>query len=157
MINYMTNDESCTTKKDLEAAKGVAQHLDIPLYTFDFIREYEDRIVSLIYDGYERGETPNPDIWCNNLVKFDLFAEESRQAGYDAMATGHYASIQKKDDWHYLIHGKDNSKDQSYFLSRLTQHQLSYALMPLGQYEKAYVRELAIKFGLPNAARKDSQ
>lgn len=80
MINYLTDSPNCTTRADLEVAKSVATHLSIPFYTFDYIEEYNDRIISLIYDGYLKGHTPNPDIWCNNLVKFDLFAAEARQA-----------------------------------------------------------------------------
>lgn len=157
MINYLTDDESCTTKRDLKVASEVAEYLHMPFYTFDFIREYEERIIELIYRGYARWETPNPDIWCNNLVKFDLFAEEAKNAGYDAIATGHYAQIKKEDGWNYLLRGVDPSKDQSYFLSRLSQSQLSYALMPLWIYPKVQVRELAQHFELPNAERKDSQ
>ena len=157
MINYLTDSPNCTTKIDLEVAKSVASHLSIPIYTFDYIEEYNDRIISLIYDSYLKGHTPNPDIWCNNLVKFDLFASEARQAWYDAIATGHYAQIQFCETIPQLYRGKDHSKDQSYFLSRLDQEQLSFARFPIGHIPKSEVRELAKKFQLPNALRPDSQ
>ncbi|MFO0763567.1 MAG: tRNA 2-thiouridine(34) synthase MnmA [Candidatus Gracilibacteria bacterium] len=157
MINYLSNSPNCTTRADLEVAKSVATHLSIPFYTFDYIEEYNDRIVSLIYDGYSKGHTPNPDIWCNNLVKFDLFASEAQQAGYDMIATGHYAQIQYHHDQPELYRGVDHLKDQAYFLSRLSREQLSFAQFPIGNIPKSEVRELAKKFQLPNALRPDSQ
>ena len=95
MINYLDEDhpENCPTLADLEEAKGVAKYLDLPLYTFDYREEYERRIVEYIYREYEAGRTPNPDVYCNNLVKFDLFLEEALALGYDMIATGHYACI----------------------------------------------------------------
>lgn len=83
MINYSTEEENCATKVDLEVAKTVASYLQIPFFTFDYQEEYEKRIISFIYDGYERGITPNPDVLCNNLIKFDVFAEEAKRYGYD--------------------------------------------------------------------------
>lgn len=157
MINYLTDRPNCTTRADLEVARHVAAHLSIPFYTFDYIEEYNDRIISLIYDGYLKWHTPNPDIWCNNLVKFDLFASEARQAWYDMIATGHYAQIQYHAGMPQLYRGKDHSKDQSYFLSRLDQEQLSFARFPIGHIPKSEVRDLAKKFQLPNALRPDSQ
>ena len=157
MINYLTDSPNCTTRTDLEVAKSVASHLSIPLYTFDYIEEYNERIISLIYNEYLKGNTPNPDIWCNNLVKFDLFATEAYQAWYDAIATGHYAQIQFHKTSPQLYRGKDHSKDQSYFLSRLSQEQLYFARFPIGHIPKSEVRELAKKFALPNALRPDSQ
>ena len=95
MINYLDvdNPEGCPTLADLEEAKKVALYLNLPLYTFDYREEYEKRIVSYIYTEYEAGRTPNPDVFCNNLVKFDLFLEEALSLGYDGIATGHYARI----------------------------------------------------------------
>lgn len=96
MINYLDeeNPSACPTLADLEEAKKVAAYLDLPLYTFDYREEYEKRIVEYIYREYEAGRTPNPDVFCNNLVKFDLFLEEALSLGYDAIATGHYARIE---------------------------------------------------------------
>lgn len=92
MINYLDeeNPESCPTLADLEEAKKVSEYLGLPLYTFDYREEYEKRIVDYIYSEYEKGNTPNPDVFCNNLVKFDLFLEEALSLGYDGIATGHY-------------------------------------------------------------------
>lgn len=95
MINYLDEDNpDCTTLADLEVAKSVAKHLDLSLYTFDYRDEYESRIINYIYDEYTQGRTPNPDVFCNNLIKFDLFLEEAISMGYDAIATGHYVRIQ---------------------------------------------------------------
>ena len=97
MINYLSDDEDCTTRADLESAKEVAEYLNIPFFTFDYQKEYEERIIRVIYDGYEKGLTPNPDILCNNLVKFDLFLEEALSYGYDAIAMGHYVRTTQDD------------------------------------------------------------
>ena len=93
MINYLTDDIDCTTRADLEVARSVATFLEIPFFTFDYRELYEARITSFIYDGYSRGITPNPDVLCNNLIKFELFAEDAREYGYDKIAMGHYARI----------------------------------------------------------------
>jgi tRNA-uridine 2-sulfurtransferase len=90
MINYLSDADDCTTKVDLASAKEVAEYLGIPFFTFDYQKEYEDRIIQTIYEGYKKGLTPNPDILCNNLVKFDLFLNEALSYGYEAIATGHY-------------------------------------------------------------------
>lgn len=103
MINYLADDDSCPTRIDMAAAKEVADYLGIPFFTFDYIEEYEARIIRTIYDGYKAGITPNPDILCNNLVKFDLFLEEALTYGYDAIAMGHYARVhQDKTGFHLL-------------------------------------------------------
>ncbi len=92
MINYLEEDNpECTTLIDLAEAKKVAEYLELPLYTFDYREEYEKRIIDYIYSEYEAGRTPNPDVFCNNLVKFDLFLEEALSLGFEAIATGHYA------------------------------------------------------------------
>lgn len=94
MINYLDEENaSCPTRADLEEARQVAAFLDLPFYTFDYREEYEKRIVDYIYSEYEKGRTPNPDVFCNNLIKFDLFLEEAISLGYDGIATGHYARI----------------------------------------------------------------
>jgi tRNA-uridine 2-sulfurtransferase len=159
MINYLDeeNPKSCPTLGDLEEAKKVAEYLDLPLYTFDYRNEYEKRIIDYIYREYEKGNTPNPDVFCNNLVKFDLFMEEALSLWYDAIATGHYARIGTLDNTPTLLKWIDTGKDQSYFLSRLSSDQLSKTLFPLGNLLKSEVRILAEKAGLPNAKRKDSQ
>ena len=158
MINYISDTEDCPTLVDIEEAKKVAEYLGLPFHTFDFREEYEKRIVSYIYEGYKKWLTPNPDILCNNLVKFDCFLEEALEYGFDKIATGHYARIEGDvDGIFHLLKWVDPSKDQSYFLSRLNQFQLSHALFPIGHLHKTEVREIARKAGLPNAERKDSQ
>ncbi len=94
MINYLDEDNpTCPTRVDLEEARRVADFLELPFYTFDYREEYERRIVDYIYREYETGHTPNPDVFCNNLVKFDLFLEEALSLGFDAIAMGHYARV----------------------------------------------------------------
>lgn len=154
MINYLDEEnESCPTRIDLEEARRVAEYLELPFYTFDYREEYEKRIVDYIYSEYEKWRTPNPDVFCNNLVKFDLFLEEALSLGFDGIATGHYARITDSR----LLKWIDPIKDQSYFLSRLSDFQLAHALFPIGNLEKYQVREIAEKAWLPNAKRKDSQ
>lgn len=157
MVNFQSDDENCTTEIDLAEAERVAKYLDIPLYTFDFVAEYEDRIIRRIYEGYERGVTPNPDVLCNNLVKFDLFLEEALSYGFDGIATGHYARIDRSEDFPRLLKGVDPEKDQTYFLSRLDRSQIEKAYFPVGGIPKSEVRRIAREAGLPNAERKDSQ
>lgn len=95
MINYLDEENpNCTTKIDLAEARRVAEFLGLPFFTFDYREEYESRIIYYIYSEYALGRTPNPDVFCNNLVKFDLFLEEAISLGYDAIATGHYAQIE---------------------------------------------------------------
>lgn len=156
MINYLTEDDSCPTRVDMAVAREVAEYLDIPFFTFDFIEEYEKKVLQYIFEWYKKGLTPNPDVFCNTWIKFDLFREEALSYGYDAVATGHYAQIDTHD-WLHLLRWVDPDKDQSYFLSALSRDQLQQALFPIGGLQKSAVREIARKAGLPNAERKDSQ
>lgn len=158
MINYREPDNPhCTTRIDQETAKQVADFLNIPFLNFDFTVEYEDRIINYIYEWYKKWLTPNPDVFCNNLIKFDLFLEYALITWFDYIATGHYAQIIKIDNTNTLFRGIDPKKDQSYFLSRLNQHQLDHALLPLGIYTKEQIRTIAKDINLPNANRPDSQ
>jgi tRNA-specific 2-thiouridylase len=159
MKNYADeSDPQCTTRKDRDEAIKVAQFLGIQDFMiFDFRQEYEERIINYIYEGYKKGITPNPDILCNNLVKFDLFLEKALAYGFDYVATGHYAQITKKKWLYQLLRGVDETKDQSYFLSGLSQHQLAHALFPVWGMLKSAVRAIATEIWLPNADRKDSQ
>jgi tRNA-specific 2-thiouridylase len=102
MINYLADDGNCPTRTDLDEAKKVAEHLGIQLFTFDFTAEYEKLIMEYIFEGYRKGITPNPDVLCNSLVKFDLFLKEAISYGFDYVATGHYARIEK--DAHGICH-----------------------------------------------------
>ena len=163
MVNYTDTDNPfCTTRQDKESAQSVEDFLWLPLEIFDFRTEYKERIIDYIIAWYKQWITPNPDVFCNNLIKFDLFMEEALAMGCDAIATWHYANIvhsQNSDNTkiYSLLRAKDDTKDQSYFLSRLSQYQLAHALLPLGNITKDEVRLLAHQIWLPNADRKDSQ
>lgn len=159
MINYLAPEgEFCPTLWDLEEAKKVAEYLDIPFFTFDFREEYETKVLNYMYEGYSKWITPNPDIMCNSEVKFKVFLDEALEAGFDIVATGHYARITVDESGKsHLLKWVDQNKDQSYFLAGLSQFQLSKAMFPIGDLEKSKVREIAQQAGLPNADRKDSQ
>ncbi|MDD2907086.1 MAG: tRNA 2-thiouridine(34) synthase MnmA [Candidatus Gracilibacteria bacterium] len=159
MINYLAPEgEYCPTKEDLEVAKEVAAYLNIPFFTFDYRETYAEKVLGYMYEGYKKGITPNPDIMCNSEVKFKVFLDEALEHGFDMIATGHYARIEEDEKGiFHLKKGVDETKDQSYFLAGLNQSQLSKALFPVGNMEKSKVREIALKAGLPNATRKDSQ
>ncbi len=143
----------CPWKEDYQDAKRVAVRLGIPFKTYDFETEYRHRVVDYMIDGYKAGLTPNPDIMCNQEVKFKLFLETALGDGADMIATGHYARIQSGK----LLAGLDTNKDQSYFLYRVTEDALRHSLMPIGEYEKPKVREIAKRLGLSTAEKKDSQ
>jgi tRNA-specific 2-thiouridylase len=144
---------TCPWKEDYQDAKRVAVQLGIEFRLYDFEKEYRDKVVDYMVQGYQAGYTPNPDIMCNQEVKFKLFLEAALSDGADMIATGHYARIQNDQ----LLVGLDANKDQSYFLYRVTEDALSKSLMPIGEMEKPAVRELAKKFGLATADKKDSQ
>ncbi len=158
MINYLAPEwEYCPTLEDIEVAKEVAAYLDIPFFTFDYIDEYEKKVLNYMYEGYKNGITPNPDIMCNSEIKFKIFLDEALAHGFDKVATGHYAQIEEKNGIFYLKKWIDKNKDQSYFLAWLSQYQLSKSVFPIGHLEKSEVRKIALEAGLPNATRKDSQ
>lgn len=161
MKNYADeSNPNCYTREDRNEAIKVAQYLGIQDFMiFDFRQEYEERIINYIYEWYKQWITPNPDILCNNLVKFDLFLEKAMAYGFDYIATGHYARVSSPVSWEefQLLRWIDHNKDQSYFLSGLNQHQLSKSLFPVGELTKPEVRAIAEKIWLPNADRKDSQ
>lgn len=143
----------CPWKEDYQDAKRVAVQLGIPFKLYDFETEYRQKVVDYMLEGYKAGITPNPDIMCNQEVKFKLFLETARQDGADLIATGHYARIQDGQ----LLTGLDDNKDQTYFLYRVTESALQQLLMPIGGLQKPAVRELAKKLGLATADKKDSQ
>jgi len=143
----------CPWKEDYQDAKRVAVQLDIPFKMYDFETEYRQRVVDYMLDGYKAGITPNPDIMCNQEIKFKLFLETALADGADMIATGHYARIHEGK----LLVGQDDNKDQSYFLYRVTEDALKQSLMPIGNLEKPAVRRLAKKLGLATADKKDSQ
>jgi tRNA-uridine 2-sulfurtransferase len=143
----------CPWEDDFKDAKRVAVQLDIPFDCYDFQTVYKQKVVDYMLSGYKSGLTPNPDIMCNQEIKFKLFLDTALEHGADMVATGHYARI--KDG--HLLTGLDTQKDQSYFLYRVKEEALRYCLMPIGEYEKTAVRQLARDFGLSTAEKKDSQ
>ncbi|MBU6500874.1 MAG: tRNA 2-thiouridine(34) synthase MnmA [Patescibacteria group bacterium] len=146
------NLDGCA-ERDAEDARRVAQKLDIPFYAWDFEKEYKEKVVDYMIEGYRQGITPNPDVMCNKEIKFGLFFKKAMAMGADFIATGHYVRL--KDG--RLYQAVDNNKDQSYFLWTLTQEQLPHCLFPIGDYIKSKVREIARQAGLPTADKKDSQ
>jgi len=144
----------CTQKEDRRDAMRVAAHLGIPFLVFDFEKEYKEEVVDYMIGEYRVGRTPNPDVMCNKHLKFGIFLKKSLAMGADYIATGHYA---RTNDQQQLLAGSDKNKDQTYFLWTLTKEQLAYVIFPIGDLKKPKVRELARKFGLPTAERKESQ
>ncbi len=148
---------ACTSQDDERSARLAASHLGIPFYTWNFLKEYREKVVDYMLKGYAQGVTPNPDMMCNKEIKFGLFFEKAMRLGADYIATGHYARIRKNTGSFLLFEAKDKNKDQSYFLSFIKPEVLPYVLFPVGEYTKPQVRQLAVRFGLPNANRPDSQ
>lgn len=149
----------CPWEEDLEYVRAVCEPLDVELHIVPFQKEYWERVVSYTIDSVKQGLTPNPDMMCNARVKFGAFYEYLEKQGeqYDKIATGHYARTEEIDGITYLKMSPDPIKDQTYFLSQLSQSQVSKAMFPIGSYPKEEVRRLAEKYNLPNAKRKDSQ
>ncbi len=150
-------------EQDADDARRVAEQLKIPFYVFDLEKEYKEKVVQYMIDGYKNGLTPNPDVMCNKEIKFGIFLKRALELGADYVATGHYVRLLTNNEFntkkirYSLISAKDKNKDQSYFLWTLTQKQLRYCLFPIGEYTKPQVRQMAKKFGLITAEKKDSQ
>ena len=147
----------CPWKQDYQDAKRVAVDLGIPFKMYDFETEYRQRVVEYMLAEYQAGRTPNPDVMCNQEVKFKLFLETALADGADMIATGHYARVVTTGGQAQLLAGVDTNKDQSYFLYRVTEDALRHTLMPIGEYTKPEVRRMAAELGLATAAKKDSQ
>lgn len=153
-----TQDESCGWRAERRDAMAVAAKLGIPFHTFDFENEYRAKVYEYMIAEYKAGRTPNPDVLCNKYMKFDLFLQEADKLGCEFVAMGHYARVMRAEDgMTHLLAGVDQNKDQSYFLCQLKQEQLKRTLFPIGDLEKPEVRELAKKFALTVADKKDSQ
>ncbi|MBB5191114.1 tRNA-specific 2-thiouridylase [Silvimonas terrae] len=151
------NDEYCSIKEDSMDAISVADLLNIDIELVNFAKEYKDRVFSYFLAEYSAGRTPNPDILCNSEIKFKCFLDYAIKLGGVKMATGHYAANRVRPDGRTeLIRAADQSKDQTYFLYRLSQEQVSQAVFPLGQLQKTEVRAIAEQIALPNARKKDS-
>lgn len=150
----------CTAGEDKIDAMRVAAHLKIPFLAIDLSEEYKKKVFDISIKEFEKGRTPNPDALCNREIKFGLFFDWCTEQGADMVATGHYAQIKGDTFYHkrcHLLSGVDTEKDQSYFLWAVPEVKLHQTLFPVGNLKKSEVRKLAVDFGLPNAARKDSQ
>jgi tRNA-uridine 2-sulfurtransferase len=150
------DDEYCSTRQDFLDAAAAADVIGIELEAVNFAAEYKDRVFAEFLREYSAGRTPNPDVLCNAEIKFKAFLDHAMKLGADRIATGHYARVREIDGRFELLKGLDPGKDQSYFLHRLSQAQLSKAMFPVGHLQKSDVRAIAAKAGLPNAAKKDS-
>lgn len=161
MKNWI-NDEGipgdCPWEQDIDDGRAVAKSLGIEFRVIDLIDSYRNRIVDYLIEGYRSGITPNPDVWCNREMKFGVFLDYALEQGFEHVATGHYARRRSLSDGSAaILRGADPNKDQSYFLSLMTQRQASYALFPTGEMLKPEVRNVARRFQLPVAEKKDSQ
>jgi tRNA-specific 2-thiouridylase len=157
----VTISNECPWLEDSNDALLVAEKLGIPFQTVDLSEQYKEKIVDYMFKEYENGRTPNPDVLCNREIKFDVFMKIAISLGADFVATGHYC---RKDEIevdgkpvYQLLSGKDDNKDQSYFLCQLSQEQLSKSLFPIGELTKPQVREIALELDLVTAEKKDSQ
>ncbi|MGH8807659.1 MAG: tRNA 2-thiouridine(34) synthase MnmA [Noviherbaspirillum sp.] len=159
MKNWEDDDDSeyCSTRQDWIDAASVADVVGVDIEAVNFAAEYKDRVFAEFLREYQAGRTPNPDVLCNAEIKFKAFLDHAMALGADLIATGHYARVRQAESGRFeLLKALDASKDQSYFLHRLNQAQLSKTLFPLGEIPKTEVRRIAEKIGLPNAKKKDS-
>ncbi|MDE2615639.1 MAG: tRNA 2-thiouridine(34) synthase MnmA [Burkholderiales bacterium] len=160
MKNWEDDDDSeyCSSNIDFVDAAAVADVIGIEIEHVNFAAEYKDRVFAEFLREYQAGRTPNPDILCNAEIKFKAFLDHAMRLGAEKIATGHYARVRLNEQTgkHELLKGLDPSKDQSYFLHRLNQAQLSRTLFPVGELHKTEVRRIAAEIGLPNARKKDS-
>src|SRR5438132_1503079 len=158
MKNWEDDDDDayCSSREDLVDAASVADVLGIELEAVNFAPEYRERVFASFLRDYAAGRTPNPDVLCNSEIKFKSFLDHAKKLGADAIATGHYARLRSHGRRVLLMKAVDATKDQTYFLHRLTQQQLACALFPLGGMTKRDVRSLAREQRLPTHAKKDS-
>jgi len=155
--NPTLNNNQCPQEKDYDDAVAVAKKLDIPFIRNDYIKEYWDNVFTYLIKEYEVGRTPNPDIFCNKYIKFGPFLDYALSHGFDCIAMGHYAKRIDKDGKAYLAKSFDTNKDQTYFLSQISNHQLSHCLFPLGNIDKSEVRRIAHELDLESVMdKKDS-
>ncbi|MFV1994343.1 MAG: tRNA 2-thiouridine(34) synthase MnmA [Verrucomicrobiales bacterium] len=148
----------CPWQEDIEDARAVADQLGIEFRVVNLMREYRERVVNYLLEGYQGGVTPNPDVMCNREMKFGVFLDYALAEGFSEVATGHYARLRENADGsRSLLRGIDGSKDQSYFLALLDQRQIRHANFPIGGMIKPEVRRVALARGLATAAKKDSQ
>lgn len=158
MKNWEEKDDQgrCRAEEDYADVREVCNQIGIPYYTVNFTKDYEERVFAYFLRELSSGRTPNPDILCNTQIKFHAFLDFALKSGADHLATGHFAQLHHGADGTLLLRGKDENKDQTYFLHGLGQKELAHALFPVGHLQKSQVRELAQKHGLKVAAKKDS-
>ncbi|MDO4818695.1 MAG: tRNA 2-thiouridine(34) synthase MnmA, partial [Akkermansia sp.] len=162
MKNWV-NDENipgeCPWERDIEDALAVCRKLGIEFRVVDLIEQYRARVVDYLIEGYRSGSTPNPDVLCNREMKFGVLLDYAIEQGFTGgVATGHYARrLDVEGDGAYVLRGADGNKDQSYFLALMRPEQVQHAVFPVGELTKPHVREIARRFGLPVADKKDSQ
>ena len=150
--NPNLNNDICPQEQDYNDALAVCNQIGIKLHRIDFVKEYWDNVFEYFLDELKKGRTPNPDIMCNKYIKVDYFVREAKKLGAKYIATGHYAKIEDG----YLKRSHDVNKDQTYFLSFLSQEQLENVIFPLGDIDKSEVRRIALEHGLKTATKKDS-
>ena len=153
----ISRSRTCCSLEDVEDARSVAHKLNMPYYVFNFSDEFRCQVMDRFADAYERGQTPNPCIDCNRYLKFRRLYDRAALMGCDAIATGHYARIERENGRYLLKKAVDLSKDQSYVLYSLTQEQLANTCFPLGDYSKTEIRKIAEEQGFFNAHKHDSQ
>lgn len=158
MKNWDDTDEFgvCTATEDYEDVINVCNDIGIPYYAVNFEQQYWDKVFTYFLEEYKAGRTPNPDVMCNKEIKFKAFMEHAMSLGADYLATGHYAQVIQTDEGVAMHRGKDQNKDQSYFLNQLTQEMLQKVLFPIGDMDKKDVRAKALEAGLSTATKKDS-
>lgn len=159
MKNWDDKNDSgvCTVTEDYQDVAKVASQIGIPYYSVNFEKEYWDRVFTYFLDEYKNGRTPNPDIMCNKEVKFKAFLDYAMSIDADYIAMGHYAQLRRDEDGRvHLLRGADDNKDQTYFLSQLSQEQLQKVMFPIGHLQKSEVRRIAEEAGLATAKKKDS-
>ncbi len=159
MRNWHEKDDSgcCTADEDFYDVRAVCAKIGVPYYSVDFADKYYERVFTHFVEEYKKGRTPNPDVLCNKEIKFAPFVEQARAMGADYIATGHYCNVfHREDGANFLLKAKDENKDQTYFLNQVTSDQLKDVLFPIGDLDKPTVRELAAKYGLSTAEKKDS-
>lgn len=158
MKNWDDTDEFgvCTATEDYEDVIRVCNQIGIPYYAVNFEKQYWDKVFTYFLEEYKAGRTPNPDVMCNKEIKFKAFLEHAMKLGADYLATGHYARVEYRDGEYKMLRGVDENKDQTYFLNQLSQNQLEKVMFPIGDIEKAKVREIAQEANLATATKKDS-
>jgi tRNA-uridine 2-sulfurtransferase len=158
MKNWDDTDDTgfCTATEDYNDVIRVCNQIGIPYYAVNFEKQYWDKVFTYFLEEYKAGRTPNPDVMCNKEIKFKAFLEHAVNLGADYLATGHYAQVEYRDGEYKMLRGKDENKDQTYFLNQLNQDQLSKVMFPIGNLEKPRVREIAKEANLATATKKDS-